>query len=243
MCAVTGVPVVLLHAFPLDARMWDAQVPVLEQAGYEAIAPNLPGREPDDELGSWARRLLELLPGSFVPIGCSMGGYLVFELWRQASARIPGAVFIDTRAGADTPEVREGREETIRILGEGGFDAFWELQSPKLFTDETPPDIVERAREIAAEQPITNLVATLRALASRPDSHETASSLDAPALVLVGENDALTPPADAMDLAGHLPLAKLGTIPEAGHLAPLEKPAEVNEELFLFLSSYFPLEP
>jgi pimeloyl-ACP methyl ester carboxylesterase len=239
---VTGGPVVLLHAFPLDARMWDAQAAALEQAGYETIAPNLPGREPDDDLSSWARRLLELLPGSFLPIGCSMGGYLIFELWRQAPARIPGAVFIDTRAGADTPEAREGREETIRVLGEEGFDAFWELQRPKLFTEKTPSEIVEWARAIAVEQPIANLVATLRALAARPDSHETASSLDMPALVLVGENDALTPPPDAKDLAGHLPLAKLVTIPEAGHLTPLEKPDEVDEELFLFLSSYFPLE-
>jgi pimeloyl-ACP methyl ester carboxylesterase len=242
MRAVTGEPVVLLHAFPLDARMWDAQAAALEQAGYETIAPNLPGREPDDDLGSWARRLLELLPGSFLPVGCSMGGYLIFERWRQALARISGAVFIDTRAGADTPEAREGREETIRILGEEGFDAFWELQRPKLFTDKTPSEIVERARAIAADQPIANLVATLRALAARPDSHETASSLDIPALVLVGEHDALTPPTDAKELAGHLPLAKLVTIPEAGHLAPLEKPDEVNEELFLFLSSYFPLD-
>jgi pimeloyl-ACP methyl ester carboxylesterase len=220
--------------------MWDAQVASLEQAGYETIAPNLPGREPDDELGSWAERILQLLPGSFIPVGCSMGGYLIFELWRQASARIPAAVFIDTRAGADTPEVREGREETIRILREDGFDPFWELQKPKLFASKTPPDVVERARAIAAEQPITNLVATLRALAARLDSHETASTMEAPCLVIVGEEDALTPPAEARDLAGHLPLGKLVEIPEAGHLSPLEQPQRVTEELFLFLTTSFP---
>jgi len=66
------VPILLLHAFPLDVRMWEAQGVVLEQAGYEVIAPNLPGREPDNEL-SWAERLLQLLPGNFVPMGCSMG--------------------------------------------------------------------------------------------------------------------------------------------------------------------------
>jgi pimeloyl-ACP methyl ester carboxylesterase len=232
----------LLHAFPLDARMWEAQSAALEQARYETLAPNLPGREPDDDFGSWAGRLLDLLPGKFLPIGCSMGGYLIFELWRQAPARIAGAAFLDTRAGADTPEVREGREEMIRILGEEGFDAFWELQRPKLFAEGTRPKIVERARAIAAEQPIPNHVATLRALAARPDSHETASSLDVPALVLVGENDALTPPSEARDLVAHLPFAKLVTIPEAGHLTPLERPDEVNEELFLFLSSNFPLD-
>jgi pimeloyl-ACP methyl ester carboxylesterase len=228
--------VVLLHAFPFDARMWDEQVAALERTGYETLAPTLPGREPDDDLGSWAERILELVPSSFIPIGCSMGGYLIFDLWRRASGRIPAAVFIDTRAGADAPQAREGREETIRILGEDGFDAFWELQKPKLFAPTTPPDVVARARAMSAEQPITNLVATLRALAARLDSHETASTIDVPSLVIVGEEDVLTPPAEACELAGHLPSGKLVEIPGAGHLTPLEKPDEVNEELFIFLA-------
>jgi len=239
----SGILVLLLHAFPLDARMWDAQVSALEQAGYESLAPNLPGREPDNEVANWAGRVLQLLPGDFIPVGCSMGGYLIFELWRQASARIPAAVFIDTRAGADTPEVREGRGETIRILGEDGFDAFWKLQEPKLFGPEAPPDVVERARAIAAEQPITNLVATLQALGSRPDSSETASSLDVPALVIVGEEDGLTPPIEAEQLAELLPIAQLVRIPGAGHLTPLEQPTRVNEELMVFLSRIAPASP
>ena len=240
---VARPPILLLHGFPLDARMWDSQVLALEQAGYECLAPNLPGREPDNDLANWAGRVLQLLPGDFIPVGCSMGGYLIFELWRQASARIPASVFIDTRAGADTPEVREGRNETIRILGEDGFDAFWKLQEPKLFGPEAPPDVVERARAIAAEQPITNLVATLQALASRPDSSETASSLDVPALVIVGEEDVLTPPSEAEQLAELLPIAQLVRIPGAGHLTPLEQPARVNEELMVFLSRIAPASP
>jgi pimeloyl-ACP methyl ester carboxylesterase len=229
-------PILLLHAFPLDARMWESQAAALEQAGYETLAPNLPGREPEDDLGRWAGRVLDLLPGSFIPVGCSMGGYLIFELWRQAPALIPAAVFVDTRAGADTPEAREGREETIRILGEDGFDAFWKLQKPKLFTPKTPPEVVERATTIAAEQPVANLVATLRALAARPDSYETATTIDVPSLVLVGEDDALTPPGEARELAGHLPAGTLVEIAGAGHLTPLEKPDEVKEELLVFLA-------
>lgn len=240
---MSAPPILLLHGFPLDARMWDAQVSALEQAGYESLAPNLPGREPDNDLANWARRVLQLLPGDFIPVGCSMGGYLIFELWRQASARIPAAVFIDTRAGADTPEVREGRDETIRILGEDGFNAFWKLQEPKLFGPEAPPDVIERARAIAAEQPTTNLVATIQALGSRPDSRETASSLDVPALVIVGEKDVLTPPSEAEALVELLPIAQLVHVPEAGHLTPLEEPARVNEELIVFLSHVAPASP
>jgi len=220
--------------------MWGAQVSALDAAGYETIAPNLPGREPDNDVANWAARVLQLLPDAFIPVGCSMGGYLIFELWRQASARIPAAVFIDTRAGADTPEVLEGRAETIRILGEDGFDAFWKLQEPKLFGPEAPPDVVERARAIAAEQPITNLVATLQALASRPDSRDTASSLDVPALVIVGQEDVLTPPGEAEQLAELLPNGQLVRLPGAGHLTPLEQPMRINEELIVFLSHVAP---
>jgi pimeloyl-ACP methyl ester carboxylesterase len=230
-------PLLLLHGFPLDGRMWDDQVGSLEQAGYETLAPNLPGREPDNDLGRWAERLLQLLPGDFIPIGCSMGGYLIFELWRQASSRIPAAVFVDTRAGADTPEARQGREDTIRLLGEDGFDPFWEAQAPKLFGPSAAPAVLERARQIAAEQPITNLVATLQALATRPESGETAISMAVPALVIVGEEDALTPPAEAEELVTLLPAGKLVRIPGAGHLTPLETPDQIKEELLVFLAS------
>jgi pimeloyl-ACP methyl ester carboxylesterase len=237
---MSAPPILLLHGFPLDGRMWDAQASALEQAGYQSLAPNLPGREPDNDLASWAGRVLQLLPGDFIPVGCSMGGYLIFELWRQASARIPAAVFIDTRAGADTPEVREGRGETITILGEDGFDGFWKLQEPKLFGPDTPPGVIERARAIATEQPLTNLVATLQALGSRPDSRETASSLDVPALVIVGEKDVLTPPSEAEELAELLPIAQLVSLPGAGHLTPLEQPVRINDELIVFLSRVAP---
>jgi pimeloyl-ACP methyl ester carboxylesterase len=235
-------PILLLHGFPVDARMWEAQVAVLDQAGYETVAPNLPGREPDNELRGWAERVLQLLPGSFIPVGCSMGGYLIFELWRRASARIPAAVFVDTRASADTPEARQAREDTIGLLGEEGFEAFWKLQEPKLFGPKAPPQVVERGRQIASEQPITNLVATLQALATRPDSRDTASSMDVPALVVVGEHDQLTPPSDAEELAGLLPLGRLVVIPDAGHLTPLEKPDEINEEIFVFLAGLATLD-
>lgn len=233
-------PVLLLHAFPLDARMWDAQASLLERAGYEVVAPNLPGREPDNDLARWAERVLELMPGPFVPVGCSMGGYLLFELWRRAADVIPAAVFVDTRATADTPEARRGREDTIRLLHEDGFEPFWEAQAPKLFGPAAPPELIERARAITAEQPITHLVATLEALRDRPDSRETAATMEVPALVLVGEHDVLTPPSDAEELAGLLPLGRLVRIPEAGHLTPLERPDEVNEELLVFLQEAAP---
>jgi pimeloyl-ACP methyl ester carboxylesterase len=103
--------------------------------------------------------------------------------------------------------------------------------------------VIERARAIAAEQPITNLVATLQALGSRPDSRETASSLDVPALVIVGEKDVLTPPSEAEELAELLPIAQLVRLPGAGHLTPLEQPVRINDELIVFLSRVAPARP
>lgn len=215
--------------------MWEAQASVLEEAGYEVLAPNLPGRMPDSSLESWAQRVLELLPGDFVPVGVSMGGYLAFELWRRAHGRIPAIVLVDTRASADTEEARAARGETIRTLREEGFDAFWDGLAPKMFPPEASPEIVERARAIAAEQPLENLVATVEALRDRTDSLDTLAGIDVPVLVVVGEEDAMTPPAESEELAAAIPGARLVRIPGAGHLTPLERPARVNEELLLFL--------
>ena len=225
----------LLHAFPLDARMWQGQIPPLEQAGHEVIAPNLPGNEPDPSLSIWAARILELLPGEFIPIGISMGGYLAFELWRQAPERIPALILADTRANADDEAGRAAREETMRRLREDGFDPFWDDLEPKLFASEVPGAVVEAAREIAADQQVESLVATVEALRDRPDSTSTLSEIDVPVLVLVGAEDALTPPLASKEIIAGLERGRYAEIPGAGHLSPLEKPAEFNEELHLFL--------
>ena len=224
-----------LHAFPLDARMWHGQIPSFEQAGHEVIAPNLPGAVPDSSLSSWAARILELLPGDFIPVAISMGGYLAFELWRRAPERIPALVLADTRANADDEAGRAAREETIRLLREEGFDAFWEGLAPKLFSPAASESVVEAAREISAAQPIENLVATVEALRDRPDSTSTLADISVPTLVLVGTEDAITPPAAAKEILAGVSGAGYAEIPGAGHLSPLERPAEFNEELHLFL--------
>jgi pimeloyl-ACP methyl ester carboxylesterase len=228
--------VLLLHAFPLDARMWDAQVAALENEGYRVLAPTLPGRTLDASLESWAERVVDLVPDSFVPVGVSMGGYLIFELWRRAAARIPALVLADTRAEADSDEAREGRERTIRLLEDGGFEPFWDDLAPKLFSSSSTREVVASARAIAAEQPIPALVATQRALGARPDSTETLETITAPTLVLVGEEDAITPPSAAEAMLLRLPSARLDRVAAAGHLAPLERPAEFNEAVLDFLA-------
>jgi pimeloyl-ACP methyl ester carboxylesterase len=232
---VHDVTVLLLHAFPVDARMWNAQRAALEAAGYRVAAPDLPGEPPEVGLDAWARRLLAGLDGDFVPVGCSMGGYLAFELWRQDAQRIRALVLADSRATADSPEQQQVRDDTIRVLGEAGKRAFWEGLGPKLFSAGVDPGLVEQTRAHVMEQPITGLVAVLETLRDRPDSRSTLAEIDVPVLVLVGEGDELTPPSDSETMVAALPDAQFLTIAGAGHLSPLERPEEVSRALLAFL--------
>jgi 3-oxoadipate enol-lactonase len=225
----------LLHAFPLDARMWDLQRRALEEAGYDVVAPDLPGAGAEIGFDTWAKRVLAEVDGAFIPVGISMGGYLAFELWRRGSRRIPALVLVDTRATPDTPEGKQARDDAIRVLGEDGFDPFWEGLAPKLFAPSADPAVVARARAVAAKQQITALTAALMTLRDRADSRPTLATIDVPTLVIVGEEDALTPPQDAAELEEGIKRARLVRIPNVGHLTPLEAPREFNEALVSFL--------
>ena len=162
---------------------------VLEEAGYPVLAPDLPGEDPELGFEPWARRVLGLVDGACVPVGCSMGGYLAFELWRQEPERIAALVLVDTRATPDTPEQRLARDDSIRVLGEAGRQAFWDDLAPRIFSEGADPAVVERARELAFEQPLTALVAAQETIRDRVDSRPTLSTIDVPVLVLVGDED------------------------------------------------------
>jgi pimeloyl-ACP methyl ester carboxylesterase len=233
---VSRPTVLLLHAFPLDERMWEGQRAALEAAGHRLVAPRLPGPEPELGFDVWAQRVLGLVDGAFVPVGCSMGGYLAFELWRQARERIPALALVDTRATPDTPEQREARNDAIRLLGEAGREAFWDDLAPRLFSAGADPAVVARAREIALEQPLTGLVAAQETIRDRIDSRPTLATIDVPVLVAVGEEDGMTPPSDADAMAAAIAGARLVRVAGAGHLAPLERPDEVTETLVDFLA-------
>jgi 3-oxoadipate enol-lactonase len=232
--------VLLLHAFPLDSRMWDGIRPALETAGYGVVAPDLPG--PDLALGfeAWAPRVLGLFEGDLVPVGSSMGGYLAFELWRQAPQRMRALVLAGTRATPDSAEQREARDDSIRLLGEAGREPFWEELAPRLFAPDADAAVVDRAHRIAFGQPITGLVTVQETIRDRVDSRPTLASIDVPVLVLVGEEDRLTPPADSEAMVAALPDARLSRIAGAGHLAPLERPDEVAELIVGFLQEVAP---
>jgi len=218
-----GITVLLLHAFPLDAGMWDEARRELGEE-FVIVAPTLPPQGGGRTLTGWAEGVLGSVEGELVPVGVSMGGYLAFELWRQAPERISGLVLSDTRAGPETDEGRAGRGRTIELIRERGAAGLWVEMEPKLFSAAAEPEVVERARSLALERSPDDLVACVEAIRDRPDSRPTLPTIDVPTLVLVGEKDELTPPAEAAAIASVIPGAKLVAISESGHLPPLERP-------------------
>ncbi|MFE5505873.1 alpha/beta fold hydrolase [Amycolatopsis japonica] len=239
---MNDLPLVLLHAFPVDARMWDAvRAPLSER--LRLITPDqrglgrspLPETDREPDLDDAARDVVALLDrlelDKVVLGGCSMGGYLTMAVLRLAPERVGGLVFIDTKATADTPEAAQARHDVAaRVEAEG---AGWmpEAVTPGLLAEKARPEVVERLRELITTQPPSGIAWAARAMAARPDSLETLRSADVPALVVVGEEDGLTPLEAANTLVETLPDARLVVLPEAGHLTPLEDPAGVVEAI------------
>ncbi|KFZ80085.1 alpha/beta hydrolase [Amycolatopsis sp. MJM2582] len=239
---MNDLPLVLLHAFPVDARMWDAvRAPLSER--LRLITPDqrglgrspLPETDREPDLDDAARDVVALLDqlelDKVVLGGCSMGGYLTMAVLRLAPERVGGLVFIDTKATADTPEAAQARHDVAaRVEAEG---AGWmpEAVTPGLLAEKARPEVVERLRELITTQPPSGIAWAARAMAARPDSLETLRSADVPALVVVGEEDGLTPLEAANTLVETLPDATLVVLPEAGHLTPLEDPAGVVEAI------------
>ncbi|ADV68205.1 alpha/beta fold hydrolase [Deinococcus maricopensis] len=230
-------PVVLLHAYPLAAPMWDDQIRALRAAGRTPIAPNLPGfgGAPGaiQSLPVTAATLLNDLPdGPFDLVGLSMGGYLALEVLHQAPGRVHRLVLADTTARADTDERRATRHaQAERALHEG--TTF--LQDTA--RDEQRPGTYARTRPLIATATPEGVAGALRAMAARPDHRPTLtarSATEKPTLALVGANDPITPPDLAQELAD-LTYGRLHVIPDAGHLANLDQPAAFTAALLDFL--------
>ncbi|WP_344424617.1 alpha/beta hydrolase [Amycolatopsis minnesotensis] len=237
------LPLVLLHAFPLDSRMWnDIREPLSQRA--RLITPDqrglgrtpLPVTSREPSLDDAARDLVALLDKleleQVVLGGCSMGGYVALALLRLAPERVGGLVLIDTKASADKPEAAENRHALAKRADDEGIEGWLAGQLlPNLLAESTlgsRPDIAETVRDLVESQPAPGIAWAARAMAARPDSAGLLPGADVPALVLVGEHDTLTPYAEASAMAEALPRAELVTVPGAGHLTPLEHPAAVS---------------
>jgi 3-oxoadipate enol-lactonase len=244
-----GRAVLLLHAFPLGLSMWAAQAEALSSA-HRVVrfdARGFGGSPPGDgpltmeRIADDAAALLDQLGIERVVVaGCSMGGYAAFAFVRRHPERLGGLVLQDTRAGADTEAAKANRHALARRILTEGAPAAVEALLPKLLGETTHrdrPETVARVRDwILATSP-RGIANALHGLAAREDSRATLAAIRVPTLVLVGEEDVLTPPSEAEAIARAVPGARLVAVPKAGHLANLENPARLNAALVAFLDA------
>jgi pimeloyl-ACP methyl ester carboxylesterase len=235
----TGLPIVFVHAFPLDRSMWAPQVGALVRQG-RCIAPDLRGFGAStpappysmDQYADDVAALLDMLgaPASVV-VGLSMGGYVAFAFWRRHRARVRALVLAATRAGADTDEGREKRRRLIEVARSRGSTTIAEMQIASMVGETTRarrPEVVETVRAMMAAAPVEGIVGALEAMMARPDSTPTLATIDVPTLILVGEEDALTPPPEAQAMHEKIRGSRLEVIAQAGHLCNVERPAAFN---------------
>jgi 3-oxoadipate enol-lactonase len=235
-----GPDLVLLHPFPTNYHIWD---PIAERlaAYYRVILPDLRGHG-DSETGEGPatmakhaadvlRVCAELGVERAVFCGNSIGGYVMFELWRQHRERMRAMVLCGTKAGADNAEARSNRLKAAEMVEREGSEQFIEETLPRLLGESTRrnrPDLVERARNMMRNMTVAGIAAVQRGMAERPDSIPTLVTIDVPALVIVGDEDLATPRAEAEIIARGIRGSRLAVVAGAGHYVPLEKSEEVH---------------
>ena len=243
-----GTPLVLLHGWPLSSRMWEPQIEFFGEA-FRVVAPDLKGfgasDAPDDpksySMDGYADDVAALLDELGLPEvvlgGLSMGGYVCFAFLRRHAGRARALVLADTRAVPDTPEgarVRSAQQEQVAERGPGPLaDSLIDT----LLSESTrarKPDVVERVRKLM-DQPAAGYIGALEAMKARPDSTPDLTRIAIPTLIIVGEEDRVTPPESARSMHEHIGGSQLAVIPEAGHLSNLEAPQAFNEALAGFL--------
>jgi pimeloyl-ACP methyl ester carboxylesterase len=244
-----GPAVVLLHGFPLSRAMWEPQVSGVGSI-YRIIAPDLRGHgdSPAPEgvytMDEMADDVLELLRTLHLdePVvlgGLSMGGYVALSMVARYPDRIRALMLMDTRAGADTPDAAQKREEMAQaVIAAGNSGPVVEAMTPRLFAAQTlkdHPERVEPLRTVMEQNTARGIAGALRGMAIRPDRRGELAAIRVPTLVLVGEEDVLTPPSEAQALADAIAGARLEVVPEAGHLAPYENFAVANAVILRFL--------
>lgn len=242
-----GVPCVLLHAFPLSATMWDAELTRLSRFA-RIITPDLFGfghspRQPEPSIEGMALAVAELLERLDIgePLvlgGLSMGGYVAFEFLRHFPTRVRALGLFATRAGADTPQQQQARFALIDRIHREGMEAVVVSLLPKLVGATTlsrRPLIVERVRaQVAAASP-DGVCDALLAMARRHDATGLLPLVTCPTLILTGAQDTLISAEEAQTMARALPRAATVSIPDAGHLVNVEQPARFADAFEPFL--------
>jgi pimeloyl-ACP methyl ester carboxylesterase len=244
-----GIPILFVHGYPLSKAMWDPQVKTLSTS-FRVITVDLRGHG-ESESPLWLytmdmfaddiRVLLDHLSiDQVVLAGFSMGGYITFAFYRKYRNRVKALVLADTRPQADSPEGKQGRFKMAQTAYKEGAGVIADAMVPKLLAPQSVqsrPDLVQNLRKMMTGTSVAGIVGDLMAMAERPDSVPLLSEVSCPTLVLVGEQDGLTPPTDAKLMADKIKKSQLEIIPAAGHLANLEQPDHFNKALCKFLET------
>jgi 3-oxoadipate enol-lactonase len=245
----SGVPVIFIHAFPLNQSMWDDQfsqlrehcrVITLDLRGFgSSEAPQGPSSM--DQMAADVRGLMSFLGvDRAVLVGLSMGGYIALAFYRNYPDAVRAMVLADTRASADTHEARERRLTSALRAERAGSRAIGEDMVPLLLgrtTLESRFSIVERVRAMIEGNSPQGIAGAQRGMAERRDSTDILPVIDVPVLIIVGTEDMLTPVAEAESMRGGIRGASLRTIESAGHLSNIERPEEFNAALIDFIES------
>lgn len=249
-----GTPILLLHGFPLDHTMWSAQIDALADR-CRVIAPDLRGfgrsslGSVDPELGvsmeQYADDMAELLGAigvqePVVLVGFSMGGYIAWQFVRKYAQRLRALVQCDTKSAADTDEARANRLRMADNIHDWGAARVAEIMGPKLFaaqTFESQPKVVAAVREVVEHSSPAAIAAAQRGMAARPDMTSFLPTIRVPTLILVGAEDAISPPQEMQAVAAAIPNAEFVEIPDSGHMTTVENPRAVNAVLLRFLDA------
>lgn len=244
-----GEPILFVHGFPLNHNMWHSQVSHLADT-YRLIVPDLPGFgtsdaiPPDamtmDRFADTLAAVLDMMhvEGPVTLCGLSMGGYIAFEFAKRHPERLTRLILVNTFAGPDTEEKAKGRLETAERVLKEGTSFLAQSMIPKLLSDRTQadcPDVEDAIWEMISSTPPETIAAALRGMAQRADHRPNLASLNVPALVISGQEDALVPPAVMKEMADSMPDARLIEVPDAGHLTPMERSILFNGALRVFM--------
>jgi 3-oxoadipate enol-lactonase len=246
-----GIPLVLIHGFPLNHRLWEQQFAALTETA-RLIAPDLPGHgESDSRSGPyWMEQvaqdvndLLDVLEIK-VPVvlcGLSLGGYMLGQFYERYGNQLAGLIFTATRASGDSPEAKLNRDRLVSIAREAGVNALVEAVLPKFLapkTYQTRPELVEQVRGIMQAASLDGVVGDLLGMRARPDTFDMIRKIRLPTLVIHGTEDQLIPVSEGELIRDTIPGARMVTIPEAGHLPNLEQPELFNLAVREFISQF-----
>ena len=228
-----ALPTVLIPGLNCSARLYGEQIPALWRFGPVIVA----NHTRDDTMAAIARRILADAPPRFALAGLSMGGYIAFEIMRQAPQRVVKLALLDTGARADPPEQTEHRQVPMELARTGHFakvidDSFLAFVHPDRYGDAVLKKIV---RMMGEETGPAAYLRQQHAIIARPDSRPGLAAIACPTTVIVGEQDTGTPPELAREIAAGIARSRLVVIPRSGHLSTIEQPQAVTRALVEWL--------